>query len=126
MCLEVGIVFEKVGMAEDMRGHKGILQEVVHLHQEGIAWIGVDHHLVDFAQPEVILHFLPVIGLSMRPMAKTARQAIRGKFVHDAGGNQLKMRGKGIKPKVVRLLPGTFYRVSQTFDITICHVEAPS
>ena len=70
---EVGIVLEKVGMTQDVRSDKGILQEVIHFHQEGIARIGVDHHLVDFAQPEVVLHFLPVVGFTMGPVAKPSR-----------------------------------------------------
>src|SRR5258708_27673168 len=43
--LEVGIVLEEVSVAEDMRNHKGLLQQVIHFHQEGIARVGVDHHL---------------------------------------------------------------------------------
>jgi len=68
--LEVGIVLEKVSMAEDMCRYKSVLQQVIHIHQEGITRIGVDHHLIDFAQPEVILHLLPVICFSMCPVAK--------------------------------------------------------
>src|SRR5579872_709218 len=66
--LEVGVVFEEVGMTEDVCCHERILQQVVHLHQEGIARVGVDHHLIDFAQPEVIHHFLPVVSFPMRPV----------------------------------------------------------
>src|SRR6266851_5632477 len=110
--LEVRIILEKVGMAEDVGSNKGILKEIIHLHQEGIAWIGVDHHLVDFAQAEVILHLLPIVGFTMRPVAKAAGQTIRGKFVHDAGRHQFKVRGEGIKPKLAGLLPGTIYRIT--------------
>src|SRR6266849_7668487 len=49
--LEVGIIFEEVGMPEDVRRDKGVLEQVVHFHEKGVAGIGVDDHLVDFAQP---------------------------------------------------------------------------
>src|SRR5947207_2844182 len=65
--LEIGVVLEKVGMAEDVGCYKSVLQQVIHLHQEGIAWIGINHHLVDFAQPKIILHLLSIVGFAMCP-----------------------------------------------------------
>ena len=119
--LEVRVILEKVGMAENMCGHKGILEEIIHIHQEGVARIGVDHHLIDFAQPEVILHFLPVISFTVRPVAETTRQTIGGKLVHDGRGHQFKVCRKRIKSKLESLIPGTIYCISQSFDLTICH-----
>ena len=115
--LEVGVVFEEIGMAEDVRRHEGILQQVVHLHQEGVAGISVHHHLVDFTQPQIILHLLPVICLAMRPMAEAARQAIGGKLIHDRGGHQLKMGRERIESKLAGLFPGAIYRIAQSFNI---------
>ena len=71
--LEVGIVLEKVGMTEDVRRDEGVLEQVVHIHEEGITGVGVDDHLIDFAQAEVVLHFLPVIRFAIRPVAETPR-----------------------------------------------------
>ncbi len=71
--LEVCIVFEEVRMPEDMSSHKGILQQIVHIHQEGITWISVDDHFINLAQPKIILHLLSMIGFTMSPMAEAAR-----------------------------------------------------
>src|SRR5713101_525010 len=119
--LEVGIVFEKVGMPEDVRRHKGVLEQVVHIHQKGVAGIGVDDHLVNFAQSEVVLHFLPVVGFAVRPVTETSGQAVRGKFVHDRRWHQLKVRGKRIKSEIASLFPGMINAISQSFDIANCH-----
>ena len=68
--LEIGVVLEEVAVPQHVRYHQFVLQQRIRLHQEGIAGIGVDHHLVDFAQPEVILHFLPIVGFPMRPVTE--------------------------------------------------------
>src|SRR6266536_3677963 len=117
--LEVGVVLEKVGVSEDVRRDKGVLEQVVHIHKKGVAGIGIDDQLVDFAQSEVVLHFLPVISFAMRPMAEASGQAVRGKFVHDGRGYQLEMRRKWIESEVAGLIPGMSYRISQSFNITI-------
>ena len=56
--LEVDVVLEHIGVAEDMRHHHFVLQQVVLLHQKGVGRIGVDDQLVDLAQPVVIVVFM--------------------------------------------------------------------
>src|SRR6266699_1213625 len=117
----VSVVLEEVGMPEDVRRDKSILQEVIHLHQKSIARVGVDHHLVDLAQSEIILHLLPVIGFPVCPVAEPPRQTVGGEFVHDSCWHKLEVSGEGVQSEVASLFPGMVYCITQAFDIAIGH-----
>src|SRR5690349_14779309 len=127
--LEVGVIFEEVSMTEDVSSYKGILQQIVHFHQEGVARIGIDHHLIDLAQSEVILHLLPVKSLPEGPVAEATRQTIRGELVHDGRRDQLEVGWEGIKTELTRLFPGRINAIAQAFEfairLVICHSTAP-
>ena len=53
---ETGIIFEKITVGEHVCDDQLILNKRIAVEQEGIAGIGIDDQLVNFAQTKIILH----------------------------------------------------------------------
>ncbi len=117
--LEIDVVLEEVGVAEDMGDHQLVLQQVVLLHQEGIRRVGVDHHLVDLAQPVVVLRLHAVVGFAARPVAEAARQPIRAELVHDGRRHQLEVDRERVQAHAARNVPDLLDGVVQVGDVFI-------
>src|SRR5579859_744114 len=109
--LEVHVILEHVSVAEHMRHHDLILEQVVLLHQKSIRGIGVDHQLINLAQAIIVLRFHAVVRLTARPVAETTRQAIGAELIHDGGGHQLEMHRVRIQVEAPGNLPDFVYRI---------------
>ena len=66
--LEVSVVLEEVHVPKNMGYYYFVLQDRVGVDQEGIRRIGIDHQLVDLAQPVVVQRLELLIGTPVRPM----------------------------------------------------------
>ena len=88
------VVLEEVAVAVDVGHHQLLIDEVVALHQVGVARIVVDHHLVDLLQAVMVTLAEPLVFHAEPPMRIADRKARLGRDrVEIVGVDVLEDRG---------------------------------
>jgi hypothetical protein len=118
---EVGVVFEEVHVAEDVRHDELVLDGAVGLQEEAVRRVGVDDDLVNLREPEVVHRLHPVVSLAERPVRVAARQRVGADLVHDGRGHYLEAGRERVEAEFARDLPDLFERLFQVFDFAVFH-----
>jgi hypothetical protein len=86
------------GQIPHIHHHELVMQKGVGIQQEGVGGIGIDHELVDLAQPVIIRGLHRVIRLPVRPMAEPAGEQVSAKLVENGGRHDLKVGRERVQP----------------------------
>jgi len=122
---EPHVVFEKVAVGQDVGDDQLVLDQRVAIQQKGVARVGVDHQLVDFAQIEVVLELHPVKGFAKAPMREPRRHAVRAKRVDDVSRAYLVAHRVKVKAKAFGDFRDFFNRALQFLAFVVGHVASP-
>ncbi|MNC23926.1 hypothetical protein D3C75_719640 [compost metagenome] len=110
---EHGVVLEEITVPEHMRHNQLVLQQRIAVQQEGVAGVGVNDELIDFAQAMVIFRFHPVIGLAEAPVREPCRHPVGADRVEHLGRAHLVAHREKIQPVLQRQGSQLLHRLLQ-------------
>jgi hypothetical protein len=113
MC-EPHVVLEEIGMAKHMGNHQFLVNPLVTHQQVGIAWIGVDHHLINAMQPIRIGLCHPFVFHAKSPVRITVGKPIISRhLVHHAIIQHLVLHREKVQAELARVPFQLFLQVKQ-------------